>query len=421
MRKMAIIGYGASTIGFLYNWLKQDMNKIKQYDIDIFDKNTEQCAGGLGGLQYDGKLIVSKSPTIALDYQIQQELLKFFISYINNCENNIKECNNNSDIINQFYQHNMELIEEKVYHVGTEKLKELNQNILKYFKDTIKQYNLNIHFHFNTHIDQNKLNHLQQEYDIVILAVGRYGMNLINYIIQKYPELQESVNGIDLGLRYEIPSNLPNIKRLDNKFYEWKVRYKAKNDLIVRTFCHNPNGFVIVENVDILDDKIAIVNGHSKNIKSENTNFAILVTQKFTEPFNNPILYGKILAQQANLLAGGDSKIIMQTLGNFMNRKRTKYLFRVMPTLSKQHYIMGDLSYVLPAKTYEAIKEFIYQLSQIIPEILYEDNLLYGLEIKFYSNVMKDNNKFKFIGDCSGNSRSIITAAGTGFKLVQKF
>jgi len=103
-------------------------------------------------------------------------------------------------------------------------------------------------------------------------------MNLINYIIQKYPELQESVNGIDLGLRYEIPSNLPNIKRLDNKFYEWKVRYKAKNDLIVRTFCHNPNGFVIVENVNILDDKIAIVNGHSKNIKSENTNFAILVT-----------------------------------------------------------------------------------------------------------------------------------------------
>jgi uncharacterized protein len=102
-----------------------------------------------------------------------------------------------------------------------------------------------------------------------------------------------------------------------------------------------------------LGEKVCIVNGHSKtNVKSKNTNFAILVTQKFTEPFNNPVLYGKSIAQQANLLAGSREKLILQTLGDFLKQKRTKHLFRVLPTLPKEQYILGDLSYVLPAKTY---------------------------------------------------------------------
>lgn len=191
--------------------------------------------------------------------------------------------------------------------------------------------------------------------------------------------------------------------------------------MMVRTFCHNPGGYVVVQNVDVLNSKVAIANGHSKSIsKSNNTNFAILVTQQFTQPFNDSVLYGKIIAQQANLLAGSQKKVILQTLGDFKKKKRTKKLFRVNPTLTSDKYIYGDLTHVLPVRVYQAIIQFIDKLSIVVPQISNYDNLLYGIQTKFYGMKMNNNQKFYWIGDCSGKSRSIIAAMSTGYLLAEQ-
>lgn len=424
-KKIAIIGYGASSIGFLYQWLKQDYDRIKNYQIDVFDQNKQQNAGGLGGLAYDGKLIVGQfsGSDQYIDISLQKELLNFFIE--NSKSENIQGDNSQDKISCQFSQnlqkHNLWLVPQSTTHLGTDQLRQVNNSILIKFIKKSEVDAIKLKFHFGQKIDSNEFkNNIDRNYDIVIFAVGRYGTTLmsrfrddIHYKIQN--------NKVDLGIRFEIPSHYPNIKQLDSRFYEWKIKYKTKNNLFVRTFCHNPKGFVVTQSVDVLNEKTAIANGHSRrDEKSNNTNFAILVTQKFTQPFDNSVLYGKIIAQQANLLAGSKDKVILQTLGDFKNKKRTKSLFRVNPTLSKDKYLLGDLTYVLPARTYEAIVEFIDQLSIVIPEISYYDNLLYGVQVKFYNMKLQNDLRYKFIGDCSGKSRSIISAACTGALLANE-
>jgi uncharacterized FAD-dependent dehydrogenase len=128
-------------------------------------------------------------------------------------------------------------------------------------------------------------------------------------------------------------------------------------------------------------------------------------------------LFGKNIAEQSNLLAGS-RRVIVQTLKDFKNKKRSNSFFRVRPTLPEDKYTLGDLTYVLPAKTYEAIIEFLNKLGTVVPEMVYDDNLLYGVEVKFYGPVMKSNRKMHFIGDCSGRSRSIISAGSMGYMLA---
>lgn len=320
----------------------------------------------------------------------------------------------------------MYLVPQSVFHLGTDQLQQVNQKILLQFKQLASRKELKIDFKFDVSIDNNMLQNdiIHENFDIIIFAVGRYGTSLMNTFKSGYIDNQkiiESSNTVDIGIRFELSSMHKNIHELDTALYEWKIKYKTKNNMFVRTFCHNPMGYVVTQNVNVLGEQVAIANGHSrKDSKSTNTNFAILVTQKFTEPFDNSVLYGKIISQQANLLAGSNDKVILQTLGDFLNKKRTKHLFRVQPTLSKDKYVLGDLTYALPARTYEAIVEFLLQLGQVIPEILIDDNLLYGIEAKFYSMKMINTKKYKFIGDCSGRSRSIISAACMGYNLVDQ-
>ena len=313
----------------------------------------------------------------------------------------------------------MYLVPQQTFHLGTDQLKDVNKNILNTFKRYFGSEAISVKFNFDCTVDEQKLEQLSREYDIVIIAVGRYGTSLVNYFVKTHKELIESNSKVDIGIRFELPYNLPNILELDNNLYEWKIKYKTKNNMFVRTFCHNPQGYVVLQSVNVLGQKVSIANGHARtDKKSSNTNFAILVTQQFTEPFNDSVLYGKIISQQANLLAGSQDKIILQTLGDFKKKKRTKHIFRVKPTLPEHKYVLGDLTYALPAKTYEAIIEFINQLALVVPEVNDYDNLLYGVETKFYGTKMINNDKYKFIGDCSGRSRSIIAAACTGYQLA---
>jgi len=146
-----------------------------------------------------------------------------------------------------------------------------------------------------------------------------------------------------------------------------------------------------------------------------------LTTVALTTPFNDPVGYGSHIAQLSNILAG-ENKVILQTYDHFKNSKRTKDLYRVQPTLSADKYILGDINLAFPRRIVESIIDFIENLNLVIPGIANNDNLVYAPEIKFYSNHL-NNDKIrglKFIGDCSGATRSIIYATAHGHLIAEE-
>jgi uncharacterized FAD-dependent dehydrogenase len=175
---------------------------------------------------------------------------------------------------------------------------------------------------------------------------------------------------------------------------------------------------VVVENYG----DFVTVNGHANSKeKSKNTNFAVLTTVELTQPFNDPIGYGSHIAKLTNILAGQD-KLILQTYRDFKNSKRTKRMYRVLPTLDSSKYIMGDINLAYPRRIIESIIDFLDNLNTVIPGITNEDNLVYAPEIKFYSNKLSNSlfEHIKFAGDCSGYTRSIIYATAHGYMVADE-
>ena len=248
-----------------------------------------------------------------------------------------------------------------------------------------------------------------------MVAVGRSGHKLVKKITSKYPEIVLDSTKVDLGIRFELPNHI--VEDLNKEMYEFKIRFKSRTGYMVRTFCNNPSGYVVTENYG----DFKTVNGHSKlKDKSKNTNFAILTTVQLTEPFNDPIGYGSHIAKLSNLLAG--DKVILQTYSHFKDSKRTKNLYRVEPTLPETEYILGDINLAFPRRVIESIIDFIESLDEVVPGIANPDNLVYAPEIKFYSSSV-NNDQFeglKFIGDCSGHTRSIIYATAHGYLEAEK-
>ena len=181
----------------------------------------------------------------------------------------------------------------------------------------------------------------------------------------------------------------------------------------------NPGGFVSQENYD---NDLAVVNGHSyHDLKSNNTNFALLVSSRFTEPFDEPITYGKYIARLSNMLTGG--KIMVQRLKDLKEGKRSTYdrLKKLSYNPTLKDAVPGDLSYVLPSRIVNALLETFEELEHVCPGISGRDTILYGVEVKFYSsNVIVDNNlKTKYdgiyaIGDGAGITRGLMQASVSG-------
>jgi len=146
----------------------------------------------------------------------------------------------------------------------------------------------------------------------------------------------------------------------------------------------------------------------------------LLVSLVLTEPFNDPIGYGSYVAKLSNLLAG-EGKVILQTYSHFKESKRTKNLYRVQPTLEPDKYILGDINLAFPRRIIESIIDFIENLNTVIPGVANNDNLVYAPEIKFYSNRLNNqvSSRLKFIGDCSGATRSIIYATAHGYLMAE--
>ena len=250
----------------------------------------------------------------------------------------------------------------------------------------------------------------------VIVAPGRTGAKWIQELADKYniPYLSQS---IEIGVRVEVRKEI--MQEITDIIYDPTIFIKTKTyGDEIRTFCTNPGGFVAKENYY----GFICVNGHAlKEVKSNNTNFAFISKVNLTEPVTNTRLYGESIARIANVL--GDGKPIIQSLKDLKNARRSEWhrLNKgfVEPTL--KDCVAGDLALVLPHRIISNILEGLETLDKIIPGVANDDTLLYGPEIKFFSNEIETNNSFKlendniyFIGDGAGKAGNIVTAAATG-------
>ncbi|HHW48762.1 MAG TPA: NAD(P)/FAD-dependent oxidoreductase [Clostridiaceae bacterium] len=238
----------------------------------------------------------------------------------------------------------------------------------------------------------------------------KLGLNLIN-------------NQVDIGVRIELPAQI--FEHITDVVYEAKLLYRTKQyGDIVRTFCMNPYGYVVSENVD----GIITVNGHSYTdpaLRSENTNFALLVSNKFTKPFNEPYLYGKRIASLSNMLGGG---VLVQRFGDLVKGVRTNE-HRLSQSFTKPtlNATPGDLSLVLTKRHLDNIIEMIYALDKIAPGTANYDTLLYGVEVKFYSARLELTSELETklpnmfaIGDGAGITRGLSQASASGVHVARK-
>lgn len=250
----------------------------------------------------------------------------------------------------------------------------------------------------------------------IIVAPGRTGAKWIQELADKYgiPYLSQS---IEIGVRVEVRRDI--MEDITNIIYDPTIFIKTDTyGDEIRTFCTNPGGFVAKENYY----GYICVNGHAlKDIKSNNTNFAFISKVTLTEPVTNTRLYGESIARIANVL--GDGKPIIQSLKDLKNGRRSEWhrinKGFIEPTL--KDCVAGDLALVMPHRIITNILEGLEKLDKIIPGVNNDDTLLYGPEIKFFSNEIQTDNNFKlekanvyFIGDGAGKAGNIVTAAATG-------
>ena len=250
----------------------------------------------------------------------------------------------------------------------------------------------------------------------VIVAPGRTGAKWIQELADKYniPYLSQS---IEIGVRVEVRKEI--MQEITDVIYDPTIFIKTDTyGDEIRTFCTNPGGFVAKENYY----GFICVNGHAlKEVKSNNTNFAFISKVNLTEPVTNTRLYGESIARIANVL--GDGKPIIQSLKDLKNGRRSEWhrinKGFIEPTL--KDCVAGDLALVLPHRIIDNILEGLATLDKIIPGVANDDTLLYGPEIKFFSNEIETDNNFKlendniyFVGDGAGKAGNIVTAAATG-------
>lgn len=329
-----------------------------------------------------------------------------------------------TDLATQCLRNDLHLLSAKVRHFGTERNRMILQKIYEYVKDVID-------FEFLTKVVDIKYDN--GEYIVttnkgdsfrakdLVLAAGRSGSKWISKVCDDF-NVESKKNRVDIGVRVEVPAEV--FKHITDKVYEAKIVYQTEqyNDL-VRTFCMNPYGQVVTENTN----GIITVNGHSyadPKMRTENTNFALLVTNRFTEPFKDSNEYGESIAKVSNMLGGG---VLMQRFGDLRkgrrsSERRMKKSF-TKPTLNAT---AGDLSLVMPKRQLDDIIEMIYALDKIAPGMANDDTLLYGIEVKFYNSVVDVDGNFETsqkglycLGDGSGVTHSLSQASASGVLMAR--
>ena len=324
---------------------------------------------------------------------------------------------------------NLKLIECPIRHLGTE------EGYKIYAKLQAHLLEQGVEMKFNTMVEEiivedgtatGVVTDKGERYDAdeIVSAVGREGADWFSHLCKKIG-VETEVGTVDIGVRVEVRDEVMDM--LNKNLYEAKLVYHTPTfDDKVRTFCTNPSGEVATE---YYDNGLAVVNGHaykSQDMKTNNTNFALLVSKNFTKPFKTPIEYGKQIAQLSNMLC--DGKIMVQTYGDFKRGRRTteERLCRnnLIPTLKDA--VPGDLSLVFPHRIMVDIEEMIEALDKVTPGIASEETLMYGVEVKFYSNKVVVNRDFetsirglRAIGDGASVTRGLQQASANGLSVAR--
>ncbi len=321
-------------------------------------------------------------------------------------------------------QHDLHLLDASVRHLGTDINYVVLENLYAYLKDHVT-------FFFDTPVQT--VAAAENGYEVVckeasyfaahcIISAGRSGSKWMEQVCREL-NIPTKSNRVDIGVRVELPAAV--FAHLTDELYESKIVYRTKayGDK-VRTFCMNPKGAVVTENTN----GIITVNGHSYEDparQTENTNFALLVSKHFSEPFKDSNGYGESIARLSNLLGGG---VIVQRFGDLIRGRRStparmEKAF-ITPTLKATP---GDLSLVLPKRILDGIIEMIYALDKVAPGTANEDTLLYGVEVKFYNMEVAVNESLEschrglyIIGDGSGITHSLSHASASGIHVARK-
>jgi len=382
--------------------------------------------GGAGAFS-DGKLTLTPSFGGMLNEFIDQDLLeklidevdRVYLSYGASEKVFGTDLEAVKDMERRAAAAGLNLIPAKIRHLGTEncfRVLEKMHNVLTGRVDIMTQTTVAEILVRDGLLSGVKLeggDHLEADY--VICGPGRVGAEWMHRESIRLG-LKGMNNPVDIGVRVEVPAVI--MENITSQIYESKLIYfTSQFDDRIRTFCMNPYGVVVTEN----SDGLVTVNGHSfAETRTNNTNFALLVSKSFTEPFNEPIRYGRYIASLANMLGDG---VIVQRLGDLlMGRRSTEERIRrglVRPTLKEA--TPGDLSLVLPYRYLLAIVEMLEALDKMAPGIHSRHTLLYGVEVKFYSYRLSLTTKLETeiknlfaVGDGAGITRGLIQASATG-------
>ncbi len=324
----------------------------------------------------------------------------------------------------------LKLVDCPIRHLGTEKAQEL------YY--AIEQYLLNngVEIYFDCEctgllldneqgrclgiVATDKSGEIEISARHTIIATGRRGAEWLEKICAQY-HVAHQPGTVDIGVRVEVRNEV--MEKVNKALYESKlIGYPRPFKNKVRTFCQNPGGFVSQENYD---NDLAVVNGHSyKELKSDNTNLAILVSHNFSTPFNQPIEYAQKVGELTNMLANGH--ILVQRFGDILDGKRTwpKELMQsnLRPTLPDA--VAGDITAAMPYRAMINIINFIQAVDSVVPGFAANETLLYSPELKFYSNRIKMDEKLETnvkglhcLGDSSGWTRGLMMASVMGVQM----
>ena len=305
-------------------------------------------------------------------------------------------------------------------HLGSERSRIIYKRMLDYLIDN------NVHILSNMEVENvdtvNKKVCIKSGYviyDKLIVAMGRSGNKLVKEICSSN-DIKYRNGKVDMGVRVECPNEI--MKKLNDNFYECKIYFQGTFGDKARMFCTNPGGYVTVESYENNGKKLFTANGHAfAEKKSDNTNFAILVTRNFNEDCPNPLEnYVFTITQAMNSL--GKGSVILQSLKDIkLNRRSTEERIKELNIVPTANVYKGDITSVMPYRTLVTILEFIEELDKVVPGINGEDTLLYSMEVKLHSNKVlinkygkSSNDNIYFIGDCSGWVRGLTTACSHG-------
>jgi uncharacterized FAD-dependent dehydrogenase len=409
-----------------------DIDKRKCPSSRGFDcQHCEPCSvlsgwGGAGAYS-DGKLTLSTEVGGWLSQYVSHKELEALIKYVDGvylkygADEHVY--GGDTEIVDEIERKaslaGLKLVRQRIRHMGTEKCvetlrrmrRELNGKITFQTKTDVKSLITDN----QTVKGVETVNGEKFTGKYVIVAPGRSGAEWLQTEAQ-LRGLKTVNNPVDVGVRVEVLASV--MEELTKALYEPKLVYYSKAfDDQVRTFCVSPYGEVTTESYD----GVLTVNGQSyAERKTKNTNFAILVSTSFTEPFREPIAYGKYVARLSNLLSGG---VMVQRLGDLVLGRRSTHerIARSVVTPTLKNATPGDLSFVLPYRYLSDIREMLQALDTIAPGVHSRDTLLYGIEVKFYSSHLELNNALETrihnmftIGDGAGVTRGLIQASASG-------